>query len=540
MRERVYSYLRFSDAKQAEGYSTERQTAYAEAWAKEHGLQLDAELSMRDEGLSAYHQTHVKRGALGVFLAAVEIGQVPKGSVLVVEGLDRLSRAEPILAQAQLASIINAGITVVTASDNKVYSRERLKANPMDLVYSLLVMIRAHEESDTKSKRVRDAIRRQCTGWQAGTFRGLVRYGQTPSWLQAVDGQWQPIPERVAAIQAAVAMFLRGLGSGAIAKRLHEQGMSISGKDPSSGHLVRLLPHPALVGDKHVELDGERFVLTDYYPAVITRDVHEQILHALGQRGRRRVKGDIPSVITGMGITVCGYCGAPMKSQNMANKRRADGSILDCNRRLQCTRVNQGQRCSVAGSCSVVPIERAIMGYCSDLVNLQAINRGDRTAAPRAELVAARGKLLEIETQLTRLTDALLLANTGEAPATFLKRARELEAERSACQDHVATAERALAESARADMDGVDQVWQSLTEGVLRLDPDARLQARQLVADTFDRIVIYHKGMRPDNNPRGVIDVLLVARGGHSRMLSVDGSGAWLAGEVMKAAAEGP
>ncbi|SFU68274.1 Resolvase, N terminal domain [Paenacidovorax caeni] len=168
MRERVYSYLRFSDAKQADGYSTERQTAYAEAWAKEHGLQLDAELSMRDEGLSAYHQTHVKRGALGVFLAAVEIGQVPKGSVLVVEGLDRLSRAEPILAQAQLASIINAGITVVTASDNKVYSRERLKANPMDLVYSLLVMIRAHEESDTKSKRVRDAIRRQCTGWQAG------------------------------------------------------------------------------------------------------------------------------------------------------------------------------------------------------------------------------------------------------------------------------------------------------------------------------------------------------------------------------------
>lgn len=29
----------------------------------------------------------------------------------------------------------------------------RIKAQPMDLVYSLLVMIRAHEESDTKSKR---------------------------------------------------------------------------------------------------------------------------------------------------------------------------------------------------------------------------------------------------------------------------------------------------------------------------------------------------------------------------------------------------
>jgi DNA invertase Pin-like site-specific DNA recombinase len=87
-----------------------------------------------------------------------------KGPILVVEGLDRLSRAEPIQAQAQLESIVNAGITVVTASDSKEYSREKLKANPMDLVYSLLVMIRAHEESDTKSKRVSASIVKLCKG----------------------------------------------------------------------------------------------------------------------------------------------------------------------------------------------------------------------------------------------------------------------------------------------------------------------------------------------------------------------------------------
>lgn len=108
---------------------------------------------MLDEGLSAYHQRHVTSGALGAFLAGVQAGRIEAGSVLVVEGLDRLSRAEPIQAQAQLAQIVNAGITVVTASDGKVCSRERLKANPMDLVYSLLLMIRAHEESDTKGKR---------------------------------------------------------------------------------------------------------------------------------------------------------------------------------------------------------------------------------------------------------------------------------------------------------------------------------------------------------------------------------------------------
>lgn len=173
----VYSYLRFSDPKQSTGSSTDRQLAYAEKWASEHGLQLDSSLTLRDEGLSAYHQQHIKSGALGVFLRAVEDGRVPHGSVLIVEGLDRLSRAEPIQAQAQLAQIVNAGITVVTASDGKAYSRTRLKENPMDLVYSLLVMIRAHEESDAKSKRVKASIRRLCEGWQNGTYRGRVRQG---------------------------------------------------------------------------------------------------------------------------------------------------------------------------------------------------------------------------------------------------------------------------------------------------------------------------------------------------------------------------
>lgn len=170
---KVYSYLRFSDPKQALGNSADRQLQYAQRWAKSNGFVLDESLSLRDEGLSAYHQRHVKQGALGVFLRAVEDGRINDGSVLIVEGLDRLSRAEPIQAQAQLAQIINAGITVVTASDGREYNRAGLKAQPMDLVYSLLVMIRAHEESDTKSKRVKAAIRRQCEGWISGSFRGV-------------------------------------------------------------------------------------------------------------------------------------------------------------------------------------------------------------------------------------------------------------------------------------------------------------------------------------------------------------------------------
>jgi DNA invertase Pin-like site-specific DNA recombinase len=95
----VYSYLRFSDARQSAGSSADRQAQYAARWAKERRLPLDESLSLRDEGLSAHHQRHVKQGALGTFLKAVDEGRIAPGSVLVVEGLDRLSRAEPIQAR---------------------------------------------------------------------------------------------------------------------------------------------------------------------------------------------------------------------------------------------------------------------------------------------------------------------------------------------------------------------------------------------------------------------------------------------------------
>jgi hypothetical protein len=75
---KVYSYLRFSDPKQAAGSSADRQAAYAEKWAADHSLQLDASLSLRDEGLSAYHQAHVKKGALGTSCARSKTGRSPR------------------------------------------------------------------------------------------------------------------------------------------------------------------------------------------------------------------------------------------------------------------------------------------------------------------------------------------------------------------------------------------------------------------------------------------------------------------------------
>jgi DNA invertase Pin-like site-specific DNA recombinase len=531
----VYSYTRFSDPRQASGHSAERQAAYAARWAQEHGLKLDEQLTMRDEGLSAYHQRHVTSGALGVFLAAVEGGQVPPGSVLVVEGLDRLSRAEPLQAQAQLAQIVNAGITVVTASDGKAYSRERLKANPMDLVYSLLVMIRAHEESDTKSKRVTASIIKLCKAWQNGTYRGKIRQGRDPKWLVETSDGWELHPERAEALRAAVQMYMRGLSGELIVQRLTAAGMAITSQNMKAQSLYRLLKNPALIGVRVLSVGGEDFELKDYYPAVLTEAEWQELNAVAGDRGRRGGKSLIPHVLTGLGITYCGYCGRAMAGQNLFHKLKDRANRLsDGYRRLLCAGLSYGNgRCQYPRSRSVAPLERALMSYCSDILNLQKLYGGDRATPLRAQLAKRRGELAALDAQLERLMSVMLTTDASETPAVFARKARELEAQREQLQGEIQALENQIGGLARKEIEGADGRWRALAKGVEELDEDSRHQARQLVADTFERIVVYASGFRPADD-LDVIDVVLVAKGGVSRSLRIDPSGRWVAGDEVE------
>lgn len=526
---RVYSYTRFSAMKQAEGHSAERQAAYASKWAAEHGMTLDTSLSMKDEGLSAYHEKHVKSGALGVFLRAVEEGKVPTGSFLIVEGLDRLSRAEPIQAQAQLAQIVNAGITVVTASDGKSYSRATLKSNPMDLVYSLLVMIRAHEESDTKSKRVRAAYRKQCAGWVAGTYRGLIRLGADPTWV-ALDaaGKWQLVPERAEAMRVAIELYCAGWGNLRITNELKSRGLpSVVGPQ-----FTRFLTLRSLLGEKEINIDGETFRLEGYYPALITREQWDAMHAASGVRTFSKDRSDVPAFLSGSGTLKCGYCGSAMTIQNAMTKPRApDGRMREGFRRLRCcltvTRVSAtDKQCTSGkgGSVQAYPFERALMSYCSDMVNLRSLYEGDRTAGPKTRLAEARAALADTEAKLERLLEVIM--STDKAPASFAAKARELEEKKGKYQQDIEQCERELSKATRVNLVGADAKWRALAAAVEAQDYDARMKARTLVADTFELITLYWK-----KDDAGSFGMVLRAKGGATRLLRIDTAGNWREGE---------
>ncbi|WP_082113751.1 recombinase family protein [Chromobacterium vaccinii] len=539
---KVYSYLRFSDPRQATGSSADRQIQYATRWAAEHGLVLDDALTLRDEGLSAYHQRHVKQGALGAFLEAISAGRISAGSVLIVEGLDRLSRAEPILAQAQLAQIINAGITVVTASDGKEYNRELIKNNPMDLVYSLLIMIRAHEESDTKSKRIKAAVKRQAEAWIAGTFRGRIVNGRDPQWLDWDGEKWIPIPERVEAFKIAFRMYKDGYGAKPIFQHLFKLGLTMTNKGlPNHANFYRSIRNPALYGTRILEVGGEKFELKNYYPAIITEEEYNSLQTEAGGRFKFSQNGGIIGVVSGLGILRCGYCGAAAVVKNYLNrKKESNGNIKDSHRRLMCLgAITTGiHSCPMPATSSVAPVENAIMEYCSDQLNLLSLQNGeDQSLSIRAKLSDKKTELISIENKIQKITNTILESELN-APKFLIKKASELESLQELAKDQIEKLENELVLLSQNLIEpALAETWAGLTDGVKNLENESRISARKLISDTFEKIIVYTNSINPPariskTRKFSTIDLVLIPKRGNSRTLRVNRlTGKWVTGE---------
>ncbi len=279
----AYSYMRFSNPQQASGDSRRRQLAMAEKYATQHGLPLDKQLSFRDLGVSAFRGKNAREGALSAFLEAIEHHLVPWGSYLLVESLDRLSRDRILAAQALFLQIIQAGVTIVTLTDQRSYSLDSINQNPLDLVVSLVVLMRANEESEMKSRRIRAAfeVMRSKLAERPWTAR-------CPGWLRLdkATGRFSIVEDRADIVRRIFRKSLAGIGRETIARRLNEERVPLFGQGNQLGKfwqktLIRhLLYTPAVIGTLvpfvSEWVDGVQRLrpqapVENYFPAIIER-----------------------------------------------------------------------------------------------------------------------------------------------------------------------------------------------------------------------------------------------------------------------------
>src|SRR5262249_498119 len=154
---------------------------------------------------------NVKTGALRAFLDAVEGGVIPKGSFLLVESLDRVSRDDILAAQAAFLDIINSGVTLVTLVDGRSYSPATVVAHPTDRIISLLTMTRANDESVAKGRRLAAAWHGKR---EKASKEGKPLTKLCPGWLRLSEdrARYEVIPERAEVVQRIFQLTLEGIG----------------------------------------------------------------------------------------------------------------------------------------------------------------------------------------------------------------------------------------------------------------------------------------------------------------------------------------
>lgn len=87
----------------------------------------------------------------------IENGEIERGDYIIVESIDRLTRQKLTDSVDLIQSILKKGVRLHTVFDNKTYSYDDPTRDLETLILVGVIAKRAHEESDTKSKRLKSA-----------------------------------------------------------------------------------------------------------------------------------------------------------------------------------------------------------------------------------------------------------------------------------------------------------------------------------------------------------------------------------------------
>ena len=255
-----------------------------------------------------------------------------RGSFLLVESLDRLSREQVRSALALFLRIGEAGITIVTLMDGRVH---RPDDNDMGgLMMSLVSMSTAHEESQKKSVRVGAAWKNKRA---LAAASGKPMTARCPGWLRlsADRTRYEMAADRAEIVRSVFSDYAAGVGMYSIARRLNQAGTpAFEGKNGWHQSAVKkILGNPAAIGvfQPHVKRDGRRVAegepIAGYYPSVVEEALFYRVQEAKRERGSAKGRGAGRKGPTYANLFTklarCAYCRSPMVFENKGRGARA-------------------------------------------------------------------------------------------------------------------------------------------------------------------------------------------------------------------------
>lgn len=405
VRPKAFSYVRMSTDLQLKGDSLRRQREASRKYAERHGLDLVEDLDLHDIGVSAYKGKNLASGAFGRFLEAVREEKIEKGSYLLVESFDRISRQEPMVALKPFMEIVEAGLVLVTLDDERVFNGG---ISFEDLIISIAKMSRANEESARKSDRLSQAwkAKRAVIGQKKLTAR-------CPSWLRLTPDRmgFEVVEDRAAVVRRIFDEAASGIGTFTIVRRLNEEGVpTFMGKGGWQNSTVnKILSSAAAIGTfQPNRMEGGKRTpdgdpIRNYFPRVVPQPVFEA-----AQRGRleRKTKPDKETGKKGSGgskgkhftnlfskLAVCDYCGKPMHYQNKGRPPKGQAYLV-------CSNALRNIGCEMTGRWRYDQFESTFLSFVEQL-DLASLVSSSEHSSKRNEVAfhldAAVGKVRLLE-----------------------------------------------------------------------------------------------------------------------------------------------
>jgi DNA invertase Pin-like site-specific DNA recombinase len=295
----------------------------AEDYIKENphlNLELDLTLNLTDRAVSAFMSKNMTDGNLGKFFDLVYAEEIEAGSYLLLENLDRFSRDVAWKAVHDLTTLVKGGIVVVTLSDNQIYSDATLSAEggSFKLMQSVIGFMRANDESEQKSRRVKDA-------WAKKILRvadGVQLTKRVPFWIDKED-RTKSIADKVAIVRRIFKLSADGLGGQRITTILNEDGVAPpTAKATKWGisSVKKVLNSEAVLGVLNTA-DGVKH--QGYYPKVITEKLWIKTRFQGVNSASRRVGATVHPL---SGLCYCAACGATATRSGKTGRVRQDGT----------------------------------------------------------------------------------------------------------------------------------------------------------------------------------------------------------------------
>ncbi|RYH00243.1 MAG: hypothetical protein EON58_01020, partial [Alphaproteobacteria bacterium] len=400
-----------------------------------------------------------------------------------VESLDRISRETVMDAATRLFALVRAGIIVVTLSDGQEYSEERLRTDWTPLMFSLIVMARAHEESRIKSERVGEAWRQKKV---VARREKKPLTPRCPEWLEVRDGKFVKRAERVALVQRVFTETIDGFGRREIARRLNSEGVPTfrSGKGWHTSSIAKIIESRAVLGEyqphtgthrnRNRRPDGDPIL--DYYPPIIESGTFWQARGAIqGRRQNAAGRTGMSGPHLFQGLARCAHCSSPMHILNKGKPPK--GSIyLACSDNIRKVGCENDRRWRVD---AMEPLLIAAI----DMMDQSAFNNENQ------EVGQLRAKAEAIKTQIAdfeqRQRSLIPLVEIGDDTATsrsvdLARSIRRLKKDLSAINDEMAIA---------SERPNVADAIASAASISARLDISADIQERRELRTRLRSIV---------------------------------------------------